>query len=682
MKITIDRDGLLAANNRSINDFLKTKPQNKLFRFDTTDSLKPEDFGIRTNAYREERIGDKGYVILPFSFHHLPLYSKSSITRLLSESGNSSVEIPARTRVSSILPLNINMDDITPEQLAKLLDAFKQKETQLEREKAIHDRNISVLESQDTELKEREENILRRERDLKEEQQKLEAEKVEFNLKNSSSNQREIELEEKTKQLEKDKIANENFRNKLNSDMEKLTKLQLESPIESPIDSNTQNDDVEKSTSQEKAPSPKTIEPSAPAHDIVNSNSAQTEPDPRHQSELDKMIKLIADQNLIANAIKSSSDMSQGLTNDRSTPRDIDILKKSKPEVQANDRFLDTGSHMSNIPVPLLNDYNAKNIDDFIEALTVIKKYYKNEHSLILTILLKSKKMELIPLMSVSEREDIAMFSKFLRRFYNSTDYYSLREKYENLRQDQENSVVYLRKVMRLYYISKNLEPPSELKLVMNEAVQKDITYKFLRSLKSDSLAKEITLRDPSWNELPELSSRLEDIHRRIKGESVSSVESVNEIKCFNCGSRSHLANECRASRKDRRTYNRKERRESRGRSRNRSNERSRERYPYRKSPYPSQNFNRRSSSRDRDTRRYRSRSQSYRSSRSPSRESRERYRSKSAGRGDSYNRSENKGSSRSPYRSHRNRSSSREYRKYSKSPKRESNDRKVKFDH
>ena len=60
-----------------------------------------------------------------------------------------------------------------------------------------------------------------------------------------------------------------------------------------------------------------------------------------------------------------------------------------------------------------------------------------------------------------------------------SSDYYSLREKYQNLKQEQENSVVYLRKVMRLYFISKNLEPPSELRLVLNEAVQKDCLTMF-----------------------------------------------------------------------------------------------------------------------------------------------------------------------------------------------------------
>ena len=65
----------------------------------------------------------------------------------------------------------------------------------------------------------------------------------------------------------------------------------------------------------------------------------------------------------------------------------------------------------------------------------------------------------------------------FLRRFYNSSDYYSLREKYENLRQDQENSVMYLRKVMRLYFLSKNLEPPSELRLVLNDIIYNNISF-------------------------------------------------------------------------------------------------------------------------------------------------------------------------------------------------------------
>ena len=673
MKITISREGLLEANNSSINEFLKTKPQNKLFRLDTTDQKKPEDFGIKLNAYRPEKITDKGYAQLPFSFHHLPLYNKRSIAQLLSESD---IDIPAPTRISTILPLIVDMDDITPEQLATLLEKFKQKQTTLNREREIHDKNKDDLEAQDRELKEREEKLNQKEAEIQTEQQKLQADKVEFNLQNTSTVQREKELDIKSQKIEKERIANETFRNKLQVDMDKLTQLQLSNPVE--IDDKEKIDD---STSLIET-SAQTAEPSAPSQETVSMNpdSVQVDTDSKkRQTDLDKLIKIISDQNMIANSIAKSSDQSVtrdvNLLRDSTTSRDPEKLHNSTLGAKS-ESFLDSGSNMTNIPVPLLSEYNAKNIDDFIEALSVIKKYYKSEHSLILTILLKSKKLELIPLMSVSEREDVTMFAKFLRRYYNSSDFYSLREKYENLKQEQENSVVYLRKVMRLYYISKNLEPPSELRLVENEAVQKDIQYKYLRSLKNEALSRELTLRDPSWNELPELSSRLEDIHRRLKSESVSLTESVNELKCFNCGSRSHLANECRASRKDRRSFNRRERRDSRGRSRNRSSDRSRERYPYRKSPYPSQT-NRRSSSRDRDNNKYRSRSQSYRSSRS---QSRERYRSKSMGRGDSYNRSDYRRSSRSPYR-HRHRSNSRDNKRHSKSPRREgSNDRMVRF--
>ena len=690
MKITITREGLLEANNSSINEFLKTKPQNKLFRLDTTENKTPEDFGIKANAYRPEKISDKGYVQLPFSFHHLPLYKKSTIAALLSESN---IEIPAPTRISTILPLRVDMTDITPEQLATLLEDFKQKQTALEREKERHNKNKSDLEAQDRDLREREENLNQRESELQEAQRDLQTEKVEFNLKNSSTEQKEKELDIKSEKLEKDRVANEAFRKKLQLDMAKLSKLQLSNPIG--IDDNIGadyteniNSSAERNSNELIGTSAEATEPSAPPQDLVNPSSNLIASDQEtQQTDLDKMIKIIADQNKIANSItKSGTDMRNDLSDQSKTrdvnflsdsiSRDPDILQKSIIDSK-NESFLDSGTNMTNIPVPLLSDYNAKNIDDFVEALSVIKKYYKSEHSLILTILLKSKKLELIPLMSSTERENITMFSKFLRRFYNSNDFYNLREKYENLKQEKENSVVYLRKVMRLYYISKNLEPPSELRLVENEAIQKDIQYKYLKSLKNEALGRELTLRDPKWNELPELSSRLEDIYKRLSSESVSLTESVNELRCFNCGSRSHLADECRASRKDRRSFNRKERRDSRGRSRNRSSDRSRERYPYRKSPYPSQS-NRRSSSRDRDRNGYRSRSQSYRSSRS---QSRDRYRSKSAERGDSYKKSEYRRSSRSPYRQS-SRSNSRNNRRYSKSPRREgSNDRTVRFE-
>ena len=181
MKITITREGLLEAKNSSINEFLKTKPQNKLFRLDTTDQLKPEDFGIKTDAYRAEKISDKGYVQLPFSFHHLPLYNKNSIATLLLESN---IKIPERTRISTILPLIVDMNDITPEQLATLLEDFKQKQTALERDKERHNKSKSDLEAQDRDLREREENLNQKEADLQEAQQELHKSKVEFNLKN------------------------------------------------------------------------------------------------------------------------------------------------------------------------------------------------------------------------------------------------------------------------------------------------------------------------------------------------------------------------------------------------------------------------------------------------------------------------------------------------------------------
>ena len=149
---------------------MKTKPLNKLFRLDTTDQTKPEDFRIKSNEYRPEKISDKGYVQIPFSFHHLPLYSKSSIAQLLSESN---IDIPAPIQISTILPLIVDMNDVTPEQLASLLENFKQKQTALDREKEIHNRNKNDLEAQDRDLKEREVGLNQKEAELQEEQQKL-----------------------------------------------------------------------------------------------------------------------------------------------------------------------------------------------------------------------------------------------------------------------------------------------------------------------------------------------------------------------------------------------------------------------------------------------------------------------------------------------------------------------------
>ena len=65
------------------------------------------------------------------------------------------------------------MNDVTPEQLASLLENFKQKQTALDREKEIHNRNKNDLEAQDRDLKEREVGLNQKEAELQEEQQKL-----------------------------------------------------------------------------------------------------------------------------------------------------------------------------------------------------------------------------------------------------------------------------------------------------------------------------------------------------------------------------------------------------------------------------------------------------------------------------------------------------------------------------
>ena len=762
-KITIARESLESSGNSTILNFLNRNKRNRIFRLNTAQRA-PAEFGIK-ESFREERITDKGYLELPFSEYHTPTYKRSDIEELLK---GADIVIPDRKVLSTILPLSIDMNDVTPEQLTELFETLNQQKADLAQKINTHRTNQSELETQEAELTRREKELDLREQNLNAEQTKIDLEKAE-----NIQNKFDLENREKTLQsnLEKssraEKAANAYFDKirKEMADLETMKNLekssnknrenQLEEVQAEPIGQKTevndsyvseigQNDKTEpeksgNSESQTKVSEDKTVSGNAITKNLnpepqgqpkpvqTLSNTADLETD---NTGIDKRI-----QEVISNFYKTRGEPGSSLRNEsfnrvemRNAP-DLGTIDHLSPSQVPNSHYLDRplsqagqpsallghharpmshdqirsdNFHNNSIPTPLLTDESVRNIDDFIEAITALKVYFKSEASLILSILIKSKKLEIIPLLSNAEKESVQEFSKFLRKFYNTSDYYSLRAKYESLVQtENENCNVYLRKVMRLYYLSKSLEPPSDLSGVLNTAIQKDITYKFLKTLKNSTLRKELTLRDPNWLELPALSSKLEDIYKRLENESVSVVantpeESVNKITdaCYECGSRSHFARDCRASRKDKRSFNRKERRRSMSRGR------SRERF-YRKSPFPSRNSSiRRSKSNSRDKYRqarsqshspyrsskspyrYRSRSHSqYRSSKSPYRY---RNRSQSSPRRDKYYDGSSSKRSYSP-REDKYRSSSRdEYRQSSRSPKRygskDRSERKVKF--
>ena len=700
-KITIAREALEDIGNQTIQNFLARNSRNKVFKLDTGDK-DPSIFGIKNSTYREERITDKGYLRLPYSDYHTPTYPKEDIAKLFE--GFPDINIPPRQTISVILPLNVNMENITPAELSLMIEEFNQKKSELDSKLKSQQQIEKELESQESDLREREKQIENRLKSLREELTELDLKKTDIAASKKELAEKEDSLLQKSEKITEDEKASEALRIEIEKSLANLEKLQAEHKKEGKstdtANTITQGDngiDQSKIVESETRPPRPSIYPDL-GTSLSDKTSVPVEQksgspminDPNQTLDLETMNRLIAKHYATRGGPDNSASRDSFNRNDN---QNIPSRQTTQTSEQINGsvnpdtvRFESSSAYHEKIPIPLLNEETISSLDNFLEALEALKVYYKSEATLILSILVKSKRLQIIPLLSKSEKENVSEFSKFLRRFFSSNDYYSLRAKYENLRQsNDENVAVYLRRVMRLYFLSKSLEPPGELSEVHNEASQKDITFKFLTTIRDQKLKHELTIRDPKWSELPELSTKLEDIYKRLRSESVSVVDidqeaSVNKITdgCFNCGSRSHIARDCRASRKDKRSYNRKERRRSYSRGR------SRDRQEYRKSPFPSRNTSyNRSSSRDRDNYyRQKSRSQSgQRSSRSPFR----RWRSQSSPRRKDYdNRSYTRWSS--PTKNKTDRSNSRDkFESRPRSPRRTESkdryDRKVKFD-
>ena len=699
MKITLSREALENIDNKTIKEFLAKNSRNRIFRLDTGDK-DPTDFGISDNSYRTERVSDKGYIALPYSAYHTPTYNRSDILKLFENFPD--IQIPERKFISIILPTGTKMDDVTPEQFTQMVEAYNQKKSELDSKLSAHEQNEKELESQEASLRAKEQEIDSKLKTLRQELSELDLKKTDMANRRQQLAETEQTIDKKSEKLAENEKASEALRDKIKKDMETLEKLKADSANSSNTVTNKSGDKAHTEIDQAKITEIETRPPQSNLYPdlrvpLSGTSSVPVEQQPGSTSinnqnqtlDLEAMNRLIAkhyaDRGDPGNNVSSESFIRNG--NQNSSPGQItQTLEQNKMPVNPDTvRYESSSTYNEKIPIPLLNEETIKNLDNFLEALEALKVYYKSEATLILSILVKSKRLQIIPLLSKSERENVSDFSRFLRKFFSSNDFYTLRRKFENLKQtDDENVTVYLRRVMRLYYLSKSLDPPGELREVNNEAIQKDICFKFLSTLRDQKLAHELTIRDPAWSELPELSTKLEDIYKRLKLESVSVIEndqeaSVNKITdgCFNCGSRSHIARECRASRKDKRSFNRKERRRSFSRGR------SKERQEFRKSPFPSRNssFNR-SSSRDRY---YRSKSRSQsgqRSSRSPFRRW---SRSQSSPRRRDYDsRSYSRWSS--PNKNRTDRSNSRDrLENRQRSPKRSDSkdryDRKVKFE-
>ena len=217
-KITLSRESLEKSKNPTILDFLNRYKKNRIFTFDTSDR-DPSEFGIEEGTYRGERVSDKGYQSLSFSDYHTPRYNLATIQNLIR---NTDFEIPSRKYISTILPLGVEMSDITPAQLSALLENINQHQADLNSKIQAHDRNQAELEAQEAGLKEREDALDKKQSDINAEQVRLELEKADLVQKKVDHENKENALNDKIEKNEREEKAAKIYLDKIKRDMDAL----------------------------------------------------------------------------------------------------------------------------------------------------------------------------------------------------------------------------------------------------------------------------------------------------------------------------------------------------------------------------------------------------------------------------------------------------------------------------
>ena len=262
-----------------------------------------------------------------------------------------------------------------------------------------------------------------------------------------------------------------------------------------------------------------------------------------------------------------------------------------------------------------------------------------DEKILIHNSLMKSNKIQLMNTLNLEEQTKVRNFINYLMTNFAS-DSFIRRRAFENIKQDEEETAgSFFRRVIYEYRKAKGINEMPIFELAQNQIFRNDITYSFTNGLKNKTLQTKVLTSDIRFEDLEQKVNMWENLFKRAATIN-DDINNINVMRCWSCGSSSHMERDCRASDKNKRQWNKKKER----RHRSSSNPSGRSKSPY--SKY-NKSYSSKKSSKEHSKR-----------GRSPHKRSSKRFtgsKSNSSNRSSSYNRRSSGSSKRSNSSSSRN---------------------------
>ena len=217
-------------------------------------------------------------------------------------------------------------------------------------------------------------------------------------------------------------------------------------------------------------------------------------------------------------------------------------------------------SIIGKLEVPILHDFSIKSIDRYCESMHQLQKILPeiDEPILIHNSLMKSNKIQLMNTLNLEEQRRVQAFIHYLMTNFAS-DSYIRRRAFENIKQDEEETAgSFFRRVIYEYKRAKGISEMPLYELSQNMIFRNDIYYSFTNGLKDKTLQTKVLTSDVRFEELEQKVNTWENLFKRAAELSKNDVNNINVMRCWSCGSSSHLERDCRASDKNKRQWNKK----------------------------------------------------------------------------------------------------------------------------
>ena len=309
-----------------------------------------------------------------------------------------------------------------------------------------------------------------------------------------------------------------------------------------------------------------------------------------------------------------------------------------------------------------------------MEYIRSLKNFFNlgimtNEKQLIFSSLSKSNLLSIYEELSSTEKDSLGEFCKYLQKTYGGSANQIRQELFDTKQAARETYNSFFRRIIGMYQRSRNEDESPDIANITDKAQISDITYHFLNGLRSPRV-KMLLQTNANSIKFADLGSQAQDYAEIVEDDKIPNMNVVDttnnngdltstvdclvnammrmQRNCWTCGYPGHTSYECRASPKTRALNNKARRRSEERRSRSRDRRSSRD-------------GRGRSYSRERDSYKRRSRSQSYDRHSYSNRNNDRRRLSQSRQRSRSYERRNDRGNRASRERSYeRTRSASR----------------------